>query len=101
MGEPGVGKTAIVEGLAQHIVDGNLPKILLYKQVITLDMTLLVAGTHFRGEFEKRLKAIVNEVRNAGNIILVIDDIHTLVGSDILGGNMDAANLLKPALVRG
>ncbi len=101
VGEPGVGKTAIAEGLAQRIVDGDLPEMLLDKEVIILDMTLLVAGTRFRGEFEERLKGIVNEVRNAGNIILVIDEIHTLVGSGALGGNMDAANLLKPALARG
>ncbi|HAC62961.1 MAG TPA: chaperone protein ClpB [Cyanothece sp. UBA12306] len=101
IGEPGVGKTAIAEGLAQRIVEGDLPEMLLDKEVIALDMTLLVAQTRFRGEFEERLKGIINEVRNAGNIILVIDEIHTLVGAGALGGNMDAANLLKPALARG
>ncbi|ACK64132.1 ATPase AAA-2 domain protein [Rippkaea orientalis PCC 8801] len=101
IGEPGVGKTAIAEGLAQRIVNKDLPETLQDKQVIALDMTLLVAGTRFRGEFEERLKAIVEEVRQAGNIILVIDEIHTLVGAGALGGVLDAANLLKPALARG
>jgi ATP-dependent Clp protease ATP-binding subunit ClpC len=101
VGEPGVGKTAIAEGLAQRIVDGDVPEILKDKQVIGLDMGLLIAGTRFRGEFEERLKAIVEEVRQAGNIILVIDEIHNLVGAGAMGGAMDAANMLKPALARG
>jgi ATP-dependent Clp protease ATP-binding subunit ClpC len=101
VGEPGVGKTAIAEGLAQRIANREVPEILQDRQVISLDMGLLLAGTRFRGEFEERLKAIVNEVRQAGNIILAIDEIHTLVGAGAMGGTMDAANLLKPALARG
>jgi ATP-dependent Clp protease ATP-binding subunit ClpC len=101
IGEPGVGKTAIAEGLAQRIVQHDVPDILQDKQVFSLDMGRLVAGTRFRGEFEERLKAIVEEVRTSGNIILVIDEIHTLVGGGALGGSLDAANMLKPALARG
>ncbi|GBF80141.1 ATP-dependent Clp protease ATP-binding subunit [Aphanothece sacrum] len=101
VGEPGVGKTAIAEGLAQRIVAGEIPELLINKEVMTLDMGLLVAGTRFRGDFEERLKAIVEEVKKAGNIILVIDEVHTLVGAGNMGGGMDAANLLKPALARG
>jgi ATP-dependent Clp protease ATP-binding subunit ClpC len=101
IGEPGVGKTAIAEGLAQRIVDKNVPDILEDKQVFNLDMGLLVAGTRFRGDFEERLKKMVDEVRQAGNIILVIDEIHTLVGAGAVEGGMDAANMLKPALARG
>ncbi|NJK48283.1 ATP-dependent Clp protease ATP-binding subunit [Candidatus Gracilibacteria bacterium] len=101
VGEPGVGKTAIAEGLAQRIVSGDIPEILKDKQVISLDMGLLIAGTRFRGEFEERLKAVVEEVRQSGNIILVIDEIHNLVGAGAMGGAMDAANMLKPALARG
>ena len=101
VGEPGVGKTAIAEGLAQRIIEGDIPEILQDKQVMTLDMGLLVAGTRFRGEFEERLKSIVKQVKEAGNIILVIDEIHTLVGAGSMGGAMDASNLLKPALARG
>lgn len=101
VGEPGVGKTAIAEGLAQRIVDGDVSFLLADKEVISLDMGLLLAGTKFRGEFEERLKSIVDEVRAAGNIILVIDEIHTMVGAGAMGGAMDAANMLKPALARG
>ncbi|MEL4893890.1 ATP-dependent Clp protease ATP-binding subunit [Crocosphaera sp. Alani8] len=101
VGEPGVGKTAIAEGLAQRIVEGDVPEILQDKQVFALDMGLLVAGTRFRGEFEQRLKSIVEQVKESGSIILVIDEIHTLVGAGTMGGVMDAANLLKPALARG
>jgi ATP-dependent Clp protease ATP-binding subunit ClpC len=101
VGEPGVGKTAIAEGLAQLIIEGDVPELLKDKQVISLDLGLLVAGTRFRGEFEERLQAIVQEVREAGNIILVIDELHTLVGAGALGGSLDAANMIKPALARG
>jgi len=101
VGEPGVGKTAIAEGLAQRIVDGDVSSLLADKEVISLDMGSLLAGTKFRGEFEERLKSIVEEVRASGNIILVIDEIHTIVGAGAMGGAMDAANMLKPALARG
>ncbi|BAZ42736.1 UvrB/UvrC protein [Calothrix sp. NIES-4101] len=101
IGEPGVGKTAIAEGLAQRIINQDVPEILMGKQVISLDMGSLVAGTRFRGDFEERLKKIMEEVRSAGNIILVIDEIHTLVGAGGIEGGMDAANILKPALARG
>jgi ATP-dependent Clp protease ATP-binding subunit ClpC len=101
VGEPGVGKTAIAEGLAQRIVEGDVSSLLADKEVISLDMGSLLAGTKFRGEFEERLKSIVEEVRKAGNIILVIDEIHTIVGAGAMGGAMDAANMLKPSLARG
>jgi ATP-dependent Clp protease ATP-binding subunit ClpC len=101
VGEPGVGKTAIAEGLAQRIVNQDVPDILQGKQVISLDMGSVVAGTRFRGDFEERLKKIMEEVRSSGNIILVIDEIHTLVGAGGVEGGMDAANILKPALARG
>ena len=101
VGEPGVGKTAIAEGLAQRIVNKDVPDILEDKQVISLAMGSLVAGTRYRGDFEERIKAIMDEVRSAGNIILVIDEIHNLVGAGGVEGGMDAANLLKPALARG
>jgi ATP-dependent Clp protease ATP-binding subunit ClpC len=101
VGEPGVGKTAIAEGLAQRIVEGDVTSLLADKEVISLDMGSLLAGTKFRGEFEERLKSIVEEVRQAGNIILVIDEIHTIVGAGAMGGAMDAANMLKPSLARG
>ena len=101
IGEPGVGKTAIAEGLAQRIVNQDVPEILLDKQVISLGMGSVVAGTRFRGDFEERLKKIMEEVRIAGNIILVIDEIHTLVGAGGTEGGLDAANILKPASARG
>ena len=101
VGEPGVGKTAIAEGLAQRIINQDVPDILQNKQVISLDMGSVVSGTRFRGDFEERLKKIMEEVRTAGNIILVIDEIHTLVGAGGTEGGMDAANILKPALARG
>ncbi|NET69495.1 MAG: ATP-dependent Clp protease ATP-binding subunit [Sphaerospermopsis sp. SIO1G2] len=101
IGEPGVGKTAIAEGLAQRIINQDVPEVLLNKQVISLDMGLLVSGTRFRGDFEERLKKIMDEIRGAGNIILVIDEIHTIVGAGGTEGGLDAANILKPALARG
>ncbi|BAU40557.1 ATP-dependent Clp protease ATP-binding subunit [Leptolyngbya sp. O-77] len=101
IGEPGVGKTAIAEGLAQRIVNQDVPNLLLERQVISLDMGTLLAGTRFRGDFEERIKQIMQEVRESGNVILVIDEIHTLVGAGSLEGGMDAANMLKPALARG
>ncbi len=102
IGEPGVGKTAIVEGIAQRIVSGDVPESLKTKQVVTLDMGALVAGTQFRGQFEERLKAVIKEVTDSnGQIILFIDEIHTLIGAGATTGSMDAANILKPALARG
>ena len=101
LGEPGVGKTAIVEGLAQLIVKKAVPTTLANKRVIALDMSALIAGAKYRGEFEDRLKAIIDEVKKAGNIILFIDEIHTIVGAGASEGSMDAANILKPALARG
>ena len=101
IGEPGVGKTAIAQGLAQKIVDCEVPDILENKKIIQLDMGLLVAGTKYRGEFEERLKKIMDEIRQAGNIILVIDEMHTLIGAGAAEGAIDAANILKPALSRG
>lgn len=102
IGEPGVGKTAIVEGLAQRIVNGDIPATLEGKQVISLDLGLLIAGAKYRGEFEDRLKAVLKEVeKKAGEIILFIDEIHTLVGAGASQGSMDASNMLKPALARG
>ncbi len=101
IGEPGVGKTAIAEGLAQRIQLGEIPDILEDKRVLTLDIGLLVAGTKYRGEFEERLKKIMEEIKSAGNVILVIDEVHTLIGAGAAEGAIDAANILKPALARG
>ncbi len=101
IGEPGVGKTAIAEGLAQRIANNDVPDILEEKRVVTLDIGLLVAGTKYRGEFEERLKKIMDEIRSAGNVILVIDEVHTLIGAGAAEGAIDAANILKPALARG
>lgn len=101
IGEPGVGKTAVVEGLAQRIVEGKVPEILADKRVVTLDMGAVVAGTKYRGEFEERLKKVIEEIKAAGNIILFIDEVHTLVGAGAAEGAIDAANILKPALARG
>jgi ATP-dependent Clp protease ATP-binding subunit ClpB len=101
IGEPGTGKTAIVEGLAQRIVNKEVPLSLQNMRVISLDMSRLIAGAKYRGEFEDRLKAVVDEVKKAANIILFIDEIHTIVGAGASEGSMDAANILKPALARG
>lgn len=101
IGEAGVGKTAIVEGLAQRIVTGNVPPPLLSKRVVTLDLGLLIAGTRYRGEFEERIKRVVSEVIKDGNVVLFIDELHTLIGAGAAEGAMDAANILKPALARG
>jgi len=101
LGEPGVGKTALVEGLAQRIVKKEVPVSLQNKQIVALDMTALIAGAKYRGEFEDRLKAVVDEVKQNPNIILFIDEIHTIVGAGASEGSMDAANILKPALARG
>ncbi|HEX3730064.1 MAG TPA: ATP-dependent Clp protease ATP-binding subunit, partial [Opitutaceae bacterium] len=101
IGEAGVGKTAIVEGLAQEIASGNVPEILLEKKVITLDLALMVAGTKYRGQFEERIKAVMDEIKRARNIILFIDELHTIVGAGAAEGAMDASNIFKPALSRG
>lgn len=101
IGEPGVGKTAIAEGLAQKIIHGDIPELLKDKRVITLDLSALVAGSKYRGEFEERLKKVMQEIREAGNIILFIDELHTLIGAGAAEGAIDAANILKPALARG
>src|ERR1022692_2955725 len=101
LGEAGVGKTAIVEGLAQEIAAGNVPELLLNKRVITLDLALMVAGTKYRGQFEERIKAVMDEIRRAKNIILFIDELHTIVGAGSAEGTMDASNIIKPALSRG
>jgi ATP-dependent Clp protease ATP-binding subunit ClpC len=101
IGEAGVGKTAIVEGLAQEIAAGNVPEILFEKKVITLDLALMVAGTKYRGQFEERIKAVMDEIKRARNIILFIDELHTIVGAGAAEGAMDASNIFKPALSRG
>ncbi len=101
IGEPGVGKTAIVEGLAQNIVLGRVPETLASKRVLTLDLASLVAGTKYRGEFEERLKKVMFEIRRAGNVVLFIDELHTIIGAGGAEGAIDAANMLKPALSRG
>jgi len=101
LGEAGVGKTAIVEGLAQEIVKGNVPEILLNKRLITLDLALMVAGTKYRGQFEERIKAVMDEIRRCKNIIVFIDEMHTIVGAGSAEGTMDASNIIKPALGRG
>ena len=101
IGEPGVGKTAIAEGLAQRIAKGDVPFKLRDKEVFLLDLTALVAGTQFRGQFESRMKGLIEEIRKCGNIILVIDEVHNIVGAGDAEGSMNAANILKPALSRG
>jgi ATP-dependent Clp protease ATP-binding subunit ClpC len=101
VGEAGVGKTAIVEGLAQEIAKGNVPEILADKKVITLDLALMVAGTKYRGQFEERIKAVMDEIKRAKNVILFIDELHTIVGAGAAEGAMDASNIFKPALSRG
>jgi ATP-dependent Clp protease ATP-binding subunit ClpC len=101
IGDPGVGKTAVVEGLAQRIVSGNMPEILKNKRVVTLDLSSMVAGSKYRGEFEDRLKKVMEEIRKAGNVILFIDEIHTIIGAGGAEGAIDASNILKPALARG
>ena len=101
IGEPGVGKTAIAEGLAQRIVNGNIPEILKNKRVFTLDLSSMIAGAKYRGEFEERLKKAMDEIQNAGNVILFIDEMHTLIGAGAAEGAIDASNILKPSLSRG
>ncbi len=101
LGEAGVGKTAIVEGLAQEIAKGNVPELLREKRVVTLDLALMVAGTKYRGQFEERIKAVMDEIRRAKNVILFIDELHTIVGAGSAEGTMDASNIIKPALSRG
>ncbi|MDI6872191.1 MAG: ATP-dependent Clp protease ATP-binding subunit [Bacillota bacterium] len=101
IGEPGVGKTAIVEGLAQKIVSGDVPEVLIGKRVVTLDMGALVAGSKFRGEFEERLKKVMDEIRHSGDVILFVDEMHTIIGAGAAEGAIDASNILKPALARG
>ena len=101
LGEPGVGKTAIVEGLAQRIVDGNVPLFIANKRILSLDLSLIVAGTKYRGQFEERLKGIIKELKENQDIIIFIDEIHSLIGAGSAEGSLDAANILKPALSRG
>ena len=101
IGEPGVGKTAVAEGLAQKIAAGDVPELLKDKRLVTMDLSSMVAGAKYRGEFEDRLKKAIDEVRNAGNVILFIDEIHTIVGAGSAEGAIDASNILKPSLARG
>ena len=101
IGEPGVGKTAIVEGLAHRIVSGEVPDTLLGKRLVTLDIGLLVAGTKYRGEFEERLKKVIDEIKNSGNCVIFVDELHTIVGAGAAEGAVDASNILKPSLARG
>ena len=101
MGEPGVGKTAIVEGLAQRIASGHVPELLKRKRILSLDMAAMIAGSKYRGEFEERMKRCIQEVQSQGDIILFMDELHTLIGAGAAEGAMDASNILKPALSRG
>jgi len=101
IGEPGVGKTAIAEGLAYHIIEGKVPEILREKRVVTIELAAVVAGTKYRGEFEERLRKLMNELRQAGNVLVFIDELHTLIGAGAAEGAIDASNILKPALARG
>src|SRR5438876_445561 len=101
IGEPGVGKTAIAEGLAQRIVEGKVPEILKDRRIVTLDLAAVVAGTKYRGQFEERLKAVMNEIRDSRDTIIFIDELHTIVGAGGAEGAIDASNMLKPALARG
>jgi ATP-dependent Clp protease ATP-binding subunit ClpC len=101
VGEPGCGKTALVEGLAIKIVNGECPRNLMDKRIVSLDMTSIVAGTKYRGQFEERMKVIIEELQNNPNIIVFIDEIHTIVGAGNSSGTMDASNIFKPALARG
>ena len=101
IGEPGVGKTAVIEGLAQRMVAGDIPESLKETRLVTLDITSMVAGAKYRGEFEERLKKVMNELKNEENIIVFIDEIHTIVGAGGAEGAIDASNILKPALARG
>ena len=101
LGEAGVGKTAIVEGLAQEVSKGNVPEILRDKRVVTLDLALMVAGTKYRGQFEERIKAVMDEIKRSKNVILFVDELHTIVGAGSAEGAMDASNIIKPALSRG
>lgn len=101
IGEPGVGKTAVVEGLAQRILLGEVPDIIKDKRIFTLDVTSMLAGAKYRGEFEERLKKVLNEVKDSDDIILFIDEMHNIVGAGGAEGAIDASNILKPALARG
>ena len=101
LGDAGVGKTAIIEGLAKRIMENKVPDVLLNKTILNLDISGLLAGTMYRGEFENRLKQVINEVKNNPNIILFIDELHTIMGAGATSGSLDAANILKPALARG
>ena len=101
LGEAGVGKTAVVEGLAQAIMAGDVPESMRGRRVVTLDMALMIAGTKYRGQFEERIKAVMDEIKRARNVILFIDELHTIVGAGSAEGAMDASNIIKPALSRG
>ena len=101
IGEPGVGKTAVTEGLAQMIAAGDVPDTIRGKRVVILDLSGMVAGSKYRGEFEERIKNVLNEVREAGNVLLFIDEIHTIIGAGGAEGALDASNILKPSLARG